>query len=149
MAVRRLVQPSGEAWLQVLISLLRSLCKNEHQNTQAGELTMKHQTGSLPCQVFKVSQRKLVVKDCSGTHRVLMHSIHHGFLSFFKKLSFKSISPKVTCSVSLLQILEKCSWRLEPLLSPLPKHRPEDVQCHHYKEIIKASVKPKSSFYKW
>lgn len=106
---RRLVQPSGEASLQVLSSLLRSLCKSEHRNTQAGELTMKHQTGRLPCQVFKVSQRKLVLKDFSGTHCVLTHCIRHGFISSFKKLSFKSISPKVTCSVSLCKVFEKRS----------------------------------------
>lgn len=66
-AVAKLAQPSGEASLQVLISLLRGLCENERGNTQAGKLTMRHQAGRLLCPIFKVPWRKMLSKDYCGT----------------------------------------------------------------------------------
>lgn len=58
------VKQSG---LQVLISLPRGLCKNEHGNTQAGQLAVKHQAGRVLCRIFKVSWREMVLKDYCGT----------------------------------------------------------------------------------
>lgn len=132
---RRLVQPSGEASLQVLSSLLRSLCKSEHRNTQAGELTMKHQTGRLPCQVFKVSQRKLVLKDFSGTHCVLTHCIRHGFISSFKKLSFKSISQKLPAQFLFVRYLRNV---LEVLSLSLASYR--NINWRKYSSINKLRI---------
>lgn len=66
-AVTKRVQPSRGAGLQVAISLLRGLRKNEHGNTHTGKLTVKHRAGRLLCQIFKASWRKMVLKDYCGT----------------------------------------------------------------------------------
>lgn len=74
-----------ETRLQVLISIFRGLCKNEHGNTQSGKFATKHQAGRLLCQIFKVSWRKMVWKDYCDTvswHIPYTMNLYHSVKSY-------------------------------------------------------------------